>query len=622
MNEFGKYLHEKQVFYRLLEEYQIQGPELKTIDKILKKIVLVNDAELKPSLIGNIYQEIINSNDRKCLGEFYTPEDIVSYIMNAVGYIPGNDLESKYLIDFGCGAGSFLIEAAKILILHWRKEFKVRNDLELTCDQAKKIIKNIHEVIEGIEINPVAVILCQLSLHLILFYLYKIIIKLEEDYSLPLFKISNISIFEKNLSKQYDFVVGNPPYLFIRDIPLKQKLALENLKFKTLKGQYDYYQIFIEIGIRKLREGGYLGYIVPDSILTLSNKRITRQYILSQTRVKEIHHVGPKFNDINVSNTIIVLQKELTEIVRKNNIVLIGLEIKDNTIRRKLCQGQMKEWNYDFLIHLSDDDSQILYYLKNNFLKLKDLIDSRDYDISLNRGVELGKEGEVIFCENCGSFIPLPKKITSCKKCGNKQLNPKNREKIILEQVPEHKSEEFRPYIYSLNQYAIKEKKYINTTKNGINYKSQEIYLNSIVIRQISQNKRICATFNKGSWYTSQSIYNLRIIRSPNPEFNIYYLLGLINSMLMSYFFMKSFGSYKKMFPRILIEKIKEFPIKIPETAQEKEIAIKIHQNVIQVLKPRRNITQDVLIDEIDGLVLELYKLPISFKKVIQNSFS
>ncbi|MCJ7648417.1 MAG: hypothetical protein MUP85_07375, partial [Candidatus Lokiarchaeota archaeon] len=127
-----------------------------------------------------------------------------------------------------------------------------------------------------------------------------------------------------------------------------------------------------------------------------------------------------------------------------------------------------------------------------------------------------------------------------------------------------------------------------------------------IIIRQLNQNKLICATYGSNS-YTSQSFYNLKIIKSDLEEFNNYYLLGLINSRLLSYYYNKSFGSYKKLFPRILIEKIRNLPIKVPQTEFEKKISLEIINLVKQVL-----MTPDFIIElekQLDSLVFELYQI-------------
>ena len=93
----------------------------------------------------------------------------------------------------------------------------------------------------------------------------------------------------------------------------------------------------------------------------------------------------------------------------------------------------------------------------------------------------------------------------------------------------------------------------------------------------------ICATYNDSAT-TSQSYYNLKVKKSPISEFNEMYLLGLLNSQPLSYYFIKSFGSYKKLFPRILIEKLRSLPIKVPESKEERSLANKIINFVKKIM--------------------------------------
>ena len=160
-----------------------------------------------------------------------------------------------------------------------------------------------------------------------------------------------------------------------------------------------------------------------------------------------------------------------------------------------------------------------------------------------------------------------------------------------------------------MNRYKVKGIKFIDISKKGINYKNLESYKDKIVIRQLSQNNRICATYDKNS-LTSQSFYNLKILESPLPEFNNFYLLGIINSKLLSYYFMKIFGSYKQLFPRILIEKIKKFPIKLPKTPNELQISKSINDKVRKLLfDDVSNNEMNKLQTDIDILTFKIYQV-------------
>ena len=183
--------------------------------------------------------------------------------------------------------------------------------------------------------------------------------------------------------------------------------------------------------------------------------------------------------------------------------------------------------------------------------------------------------------------------------------------------MPENNDENRKSFISSINRYQIKDNKYIDVSKRGINYKDLNSYTDRIIIRQLSQNNLICATYAKDLSLTSQSFYNLKIWQSPVEEFNNEYLLGIINSTLLSYYFIKSFGSYKKLFPRILIEKIKALPVKVPETDDEKRDAIKIVENVRSILDDNKKI--ELIQKDLDSLIFDLYEIPDKYREYIQN---
>ena len=57
-------------------------------------------------ILGERFQETITKEERKRLGQFYTPEEIVEYIIDRVE-IDTN----KKIIDLSCGSGRFLLKA-------------------------------------------------------------------------------------------------------------------------------------------------------------------------------------------------------------------------------------------------------------------------------------------------------------------------------------------------------------------------------------------------------------------------------------------------------------------------------------------------------------------------------
>jgi len=614
MSDFQQFLIDNGIITNLIKHY---GIDLKDKEKndfihnLVQHLTNIDSNEIydnkeKDNLnyeldsIAEFYEKIVPHSQRKTTGEFFTPIQVVGYILKSVGYTEQHDIQDKNLIDLSCGSGSFIIQAINILT---KKLITLNNSeetAELSAKQAEQIINKIKDNIFGIDINPIACILCQINIYFALF---------------------SLIAFQLNFNNEYDYVVGNPPYLFIRSIPQEYRNFIEKLPLETNKGQYDYYQIFIELGIKSLKKNGLLGYIIPDSLLALSNRKILRKYIYESTKIKEIYYSGPQFDKPVVSNIILTLEKESDEIKRKNNQITIKFPLTPSQPDNKILQNLIEYWDYEFLINLNQRDIEILDYLNSNFPKLSDLMNNTRFSISLKRGVEIGKKGYVIYCGTCQIYQPLPKKHMVCKTCGT-PLNEKFIDNIILESIPEGHEEEFQHFLYSMNRYSTNNFKYIRLGMKGINYKSEDTFKKRIVIRQLSQENLICATYNEDAW-TSQSIYNLEIIRNPVLEFNHHYLLGLINSHLLSFYFLKSFGSYKTFFPRILIEKLKNLPIKVPQSIVEKELARDIQEKVLKILQiiQKNSLEAKNLANQVEIIVQKLYKIPqTDFQYIIKST--
>ena len=622
MKEFEAYLDQNDILNKITNHYQSKNNsefDLDIIKKILLKSMDSKNIDEQCDIFGKFYEKIVKYDKRKDTGEFFTPPSIVEYILSNVDYLPDNTIGSLKLIDLSCGTGSFLIYAVKHLVNNYFIHNK-RDIIDISCRDAEIIIERVKNNIYGIEINPNACILCQINIQYVLFDLYKKIKEYNKDFIFPIFNILNENAMELPFSSTFDIVVGNPPYVFIRDLHQEQKEFIEKSDFKGLGGQYDLYQVFLELAVRFLKDGGKLGYIVPDSILALTNKASIRKYIYETTKIKEIFYTGPKFEDPVVSNIIIMLQKSSNEEERLKNMIKIKKSSSNQNLIREISQETLKKWNFQFLVNLNDTDIFILNYLSEKFQKVEDIMNKDGFEIILVRGVELNKKGKVIYCNVCKKYMPLPKKSLFCKDC-NSKLDSNSIETIILDKIPNRDQAMYKPFLYSINRYHNKIYKYIDTTKNGISYKNFEDYRDRIVIRQLNQKNLICASYDKNLSVTSQSFYNLKIKKSPIPEFNNLYLLGIINSMLLSFYFIKAFGSYKTLFPRILIEKIKHLPIKIPENSSEKEYSSMIASGVQILIEngEQSKAIADKIQMELDSLVFDLYEISQENREYILN---
>lgn len=131
----------------------------------------------------------------------------------------------------------------------------------------------------------------------------------------PKFNIiqSDFLLWEKD--EKYDVVIGNPPYGIIGDKKhypihvLKDKKILYKKASSTWFGKYNIYGAFIERGLKLLKDGGKLVFIVPATFMILDDFKYLRKFLSIFGRTK-IFYLGPKmFKGLTVSTAVLVVCK-------------------------------------------------------------------------------------------------------------------------------------------------------------------------------------------------------------------------------------------------------------------------------------------------------------------------
>jgi len=125
---------------------------------------------------------------------------------------------------------------------------------------------------------------------------------------------------------EYDYVVGNPPYVSSQNIPDKQKEMLDTLYPDSTTDQYDLYCPFFDRSLEWLGEGDRLGFITPNQFMVANYGEGVRKLIQENTVVEQIQDFRDSgvFKDATNYPVITVLQIEDDGEVRTNNTVRCG----------------------------------------------------------------------------------------------------------------------------------------------------------------------------------------------------------------------------------------------------------------------------------------------------------
>lgn len=125
--------------------------------RLVLSLVRFDFKELQGDLLGELYQSYFDPETRKALGEFYTPPEVVDFILDEVGY----DGEGR-LLDPATGSGTFLIRALRRYL-----ESNLGKDPIETLNGLTKEFK-----IVAFDVNPFAVLMAQVNVaaHLVPLY--------------------------------------------------------------------------------------------------------------------------------------------------------------------------------------------------------------------------------------------------------------------------------------------------------------------------------------------------------------------------------------------------------------------------------------------------------------------
>ncbi len=297
---------------------------------------------------------------RKAGGVFYTPTYIVDYIVkNTVGKLlegktPKQASELK-ICDPACGSGSFLIRAYQFL-LHWHLEqyatnpqkykkqiYKcVNGDWKLNSAEKKRILLNN---IYGVDIDTQAVETTKLSL------LLEVLggetqetvsrqLKLFQDRALPdlennikygnslissdFYDNKQLNLIDEEERYQvnafdwetgfssiiksggFDVVIGNPPYTYM--ISALQQNYFSS-KYQHQDYQKDLYLLFLERYEHFLKPNGLLGIIVSNTWLQSVTLKKIRRYLTTHYLFLKILHLPERVFRAIVDTHILIFQK-------------------------------------------------------------------------------------------------------------------------------------------------------------------------------------------------------------------------------------------------------------------------------------------------------------------------
>jgi len=232
--------------------------------------------EFQPETIK--YMNEADLDYRKSRGQYFTPRTIREELLRK---LPSK--RNPRILDPGCGTGEFLLTA--------REHFG-------------------NPVLHGWEIDEKLVAIC-----------HRLV---PEAY------VERTDALEKDSreTEKYDFIIGNPPYYeFSPDRAVREKYS------QIISGRANIYALFVYQGIKLLREGGYLAYVVSPSMNNGAYFAGLRNYIVENCNIEYLKVLDSSslFYGAMQSVMLLILRKGPNKgdyIFRKNGILIFSKRVE------------------------------------------------------------------------------------------------------------------------------------------------------------------------------------------------------------------------------------------------------------------------------------------------------
>ena len=182
-------------------------------------------------------------------GEVFTRRWVVDLILDLAGYRAADDLGASVIVEPACGAGAFLVPIAERLAESCGRHGRSLADMGPAIRAFDVLDRNVDAArcavaARLVSLGQPAGIADSLSAQWIS----------QGDFLLGA---------GLDGSSQADFVVGNPPYVRLEDIPTEVSAAYRS-ECSTMRGRADIYVGFFEKGLSMLGSEGRLAFICAD----------------------------------------------------------------------------------------------------------------------------------------------------------------------------------------------------------------------------------------------------------------------------------------------------------------------------------------------------------------------
>lgn len=385
----------------------------------------------------------------------------------------------------------------------------------------------------------------------------------------------------------FDVVIGNPPYVFARENFSPQEKSFFISHYKLSAYQLNLYILFLEKSSSILKKGGQLSFIVPNNWLTINSAKTVRDFILSYSDITVVNFTAKVFDEANVDTAIVMYKKDTC-----NPII--------NLYESSGIEGMhlVKTTPVSFFTSKTDAIINIEAFKNTDVYGLIDKIEAKAIMLNKVADVKVGLKAY-----QTGKGKPL-------------QTDAMKKSRIYHAKEP--LDESYFTYLdgKDVSRYALGWSG--EFLKYGVHLaeprKFKLFSTPRILVRQIPSKPPYCIH----ACYTDSIMLNdLNSMNIVNITKHPLFILALLNSRLLSFWFVHKFGKLSRgIFPQFKINELEQFPIALTD---DETPFIDLADKIItcKVQNPKTDTSE--LEAQIDKIVYQLYDLSEKEIKIIQG---
>jgi hypothetical protein len=344
----------------------------------------------------------------------------------------------------------------------------------------------------------------------------------------------------------------------------------------TATYKIDSYHLFYERGFSILRNSGLISFISPNTFLKNKYARNLRELLLNNKIIEIVNFYIQVFEDASVDTLILMTQKK---------------DPSNNVINYLAYTKNIKTL----------EEIEKIHHIQESFNK-------GDYEIELDiniRSLEILKKLNI----NTLPLSEIGRAYFGIQTFDRKKFV--SREKLSDDYYPIIDGSNVKRYYYEPSIEFVQFKK--EAIKSG---GDESVYKRErIVVRQIGVYPE--GTIVPPYLITLNTIYNIFLFDN-KVRYPLLFVLGIINSRLIQYFWKSKYYDNKATFPKIKKEPIESIPIISYGSDDSQQLVIKVAQIInIKRQNPASDVTK--MEKEINQLVYQLYGLTEEEIRIVEN---